>query len=80
MVGRSNDYVRTTFQVVMVHLRNLLDEMVQEEESLKTKLMRNVETYGEELLKLCKELMLPPHEVTVIIVLMFSLYFVIYFF
>ena len=77
MVGRSNHYIRTTFQVVMVHLRNLLDEMVQEEESLKTKLMRNVETYGEELLKLCKELTLPPHEVTVIIVLMFSLYFMI---
>ena len=27
-----------------------------------TKLMRNVETYGEELLKLCKELTLPPHK------------------
>ena len=59
----------------MVHLRNLLDEMVQEEESLKTKLMRNVETYGEELLKLCKELTLPPHEVSVIIVLLFSSFY-----
>ncbi len=57
----------------MVHLRNLLDEMVHEEESLKAKLMKNVETYGDELLKLCKELALPPHEVTVIISLELTL-------
>ncbi len=64
MVGFVSLTLSFHLKVVMVHLRNLLENMVEEEETLKTRLMSNVETYGEELMNLCKELALPPHEVS----------------
>ena len=51
----------------MLHVGNLLDEMVNEEESLKKRLLTNVDKYGQELLKLCEEMSLPPYEVYVYI-------------
>ena len=47
----------------MLHVGNLLDEMVSEEESLKKRLLSNVDRYGQELMKLCQELALPNFEV-----------------
>ncbi|XP_070541094.1 protein regulator of cytokinesis 1-like [Ptychodera flava] len=49
-------------EVVMHHLRALLDEMVSEEEGLRQKLLKSVESCGQELLKLCLELSLAPYE------------------
>ena len=47
----------------MVHMRNLLEEMVKEEESLKKRLLTNVQKYNEDLLRLTRELQLPTYEV-----------------
>jgi hypothetical protein len=49
---------------VMLHLRNLLDEMIQEEESLKSQIAQRIEGYGEELLALSKDLAMPEYEVS----------------
>ena len=51
------------FQVVMLHVGNLLEEMVNEEASLKKRLLANVDRYGKELMALCQELSLPIYEV-----------------
>ncbi|KAK2148040.1 hypothetical protein LSH36_519g02045 [Paralvinella palmiformis] len=48
--------------VVFVHLDNLLDEMVAEEEGLRDRLLKNIKKYGIELLRLSKELCVPPYE------------------
>ena len=64
-IGIIPEQRRERTDVVLLHMKNLLDEMVREEETLKAKLMNNVEKYGNELLKICNELQLPPHEVRV---------------
>ncbi|XP_077991919.1 protein regulator of cytokinesis 1-like isoform X2 [Glandiceps talaboti] len=46
----------------MHHLGALLDEMVSEEEDMKKKLLKSVESCSQELLKLCLELSLPQFE------------------
>ncbi|ELU02314.1 hypothetical protein CAPTEDRAFT_226476 [Capitella teleta] len=46
-------------EVVMVHLRNLLDKMVKEEEGLRSKLLSNVAKYTSELERLAEEMKLP---------------------
>ena len=50
-------------KTVMQHLDDLLKEMISEEESLKNKILHNIEKYGEELLKLSKELQVSAYEV-----------------
>ena len=62
-IGICDEQKKDRANVVVLHLRNLLDEMVKEEKILKKNLMQNVETFGKELLHLCKELALPQHEV-----------------
>jgi len=52
-------------RVVLMHLDNLLDEMVQEEDQLRTRLKQNVDKYRAEVTRLCAELDLPPYEVCV---------------
>ena len=47
----------------MLHVGNLLEEMVNEEASLKKRLLANVDRYGKELMALCQELSLPIYEV-----------------
>ncbi|CAK6961519.1 protein regulator of cytokinesis 1-like [Scomber scombrus] len=44
------------------HIKGLLDLMIAEEEELKKRLMKNIESCQEELNKLCSELQLPPFE------------------
>ncbi|XP_013400479.1 protein regulator of cytokinesis 1-like isoform X2 [Lingula anatina] len=61
-IGILDEQRRERTDVVFLHLRNLLEEMVKEEESLKTNLLRNVETYGADMLKLSKELAVQPYE------------------
>jgi len=48
---------------VQMHLGNLLDEMVREEDQLRTRLLNNVEKYRLEVTKLCSELNLAAYEV-----------------
>lgn len=48
--------------VVLLHLRNLLDEMANEEELLKSRLVENVEKFTADLSRLCKELGIPPYK------------------
>jgi len=50
-------------RVVLMHLGNLLDEMVREEDQLKTRLKQNVEKYQTEVARLCTELCLPLYQV-----------------
>lgn len=50
-------------RVVLMHLGNLLDEMVREEDQLKTRLKENVEKYQTEVTRLCTELCLSLYEV-----------------
>lgn len=63
-IGIIEDQQVARMEVVMGHVRGLLTAMVEEEEGLKEKLMKNVEQYGEEVLKLCKELHRPRHQVS----------------
>ena len=49
--------------VVLLHMRNLLEEMVSEEKELRKRLLASVETCGEEIFKLSQELAVPPYEV-----------------
>ncbi|KAK3094373.1 hypothetical protein FSP39_000913 [Pinctada imbricata] len=46
----------------MLHLRNLLDEMVTEEETLKEKFVKRIDKYSLECNKLCSELGFPSYE------------------
>jgi len=50
-------------RVVLMHLGNLLDEMVREEDQLRVRLKQNVDKYRTEVTRLCGELDLPPYEV-----------------
>lgn len=62
-IGIVHDQQNSRVEVVMHHLKGLLSSMVGEEEALKDKLLTNTEKFGNELIKLCRELHLPPHEV-----------------
>jgi len=50
-------------RVVLMHLGNLLDEMVREEDQLRSRLVQNVDKYRTEVTRLCTELNVPLHEV-----------------
>ena len=62
-IGLQEDQKEERTRSVLFHLRNLLQEMVSEEEQLKTTLQANVETCTQELEKLCQELGLPVEKV-----------------
>ena len=49
--------------VVLLHIRNLLEEMVSEEQDMRTKLLVSIEESGKELYKLSQELKMQPYEV-----------------
>jgi len=50
-------------EVVMLHLTNLLDEMVREEEAMKFRVEENINKFSTELNRLTKELFLPEYKV-----------------
>ena len=58
-IGISEEQKEERTQVVLEHLQNLLKEMVNEEEELKTTLLGNVAMCTEELIKISGELGLP---------------------
>lgn len=49
--------------VVFYHLKNLIEMMVKEEESLLSKVLKNIEVFEKDIDKLHTELFLPPYEV-----------------
>ena len=55
-IGITGNALVARRQVVMLHLTNLVEEMVREEEAMKASIMDNVEKYGKEVHWLCKEL------------------------
>ena len=48
---------------VFYHLHDLLKEMLNEEKAMQSRMLKRVDTYGEELLKLSSELNVPKFEV-----------------
>ena len=65
-IGLQEDQKEERTRSVLVHLRNLLQEMVSEEEELKATLQANVETCSQELEKLSQELGLPVQKVSIL--------------
>jgi len=61
-IGITGDQRSARVGVVKMHMGNLLDEMVKEEDILCSRLMENVEKYKTEAVQLCKELNLPQYE------------------
>lgn len=61
-IGILPEQRNTRTEVVMVHMRNLLDKMVKEEEGLRAKLLSNVKKYTSDLQRLTEELKLPTHQ------------------
>nr|XP_022335550.1 protein regulator of cytokinesis 1-like isoform X2 [Crassostrea virginica] len=49
-------------QTAMLHLQNLLEDMVQEEEALKHQITKRIEKYTQEVKSLCSELEIPQFE------------------
>lgn len=62
-IGLQEDQREERTRSVLFHLRNLLQEMVSEEEEMKATLQANVETCTQELEKLSQELGLPVEKV-----------------
>lgn len=58
MAGLENSLI-----TVVLVLQGLLDLMIAEEEELKNRLLKSIESCQEELKILCSELQLPPFEV-----------------
>lgn len=58
-IGIYGDIEKERINVVIHHVSNLLDEMVREEENLKAKLLRSIDTCSEEISAVSKELHLP---------------------
>ena len=63
-IGLEEEQKEERTKTVLFHLRNLLQQMVSEEEQLKTTLQANVETCTQELEKLSEELGLPVFKVS----------------
>ena len=62
-IGLEEDQKEARTKSVLYHLRNLLQEMVNEEEELKATIQANVETCTKELETLSQELGLPVYKV-----------------
>ena len=62
-IGLQEEQKEERTKSVLYHLRNLLQEMVNEEEELKSTLQANVETCTRELEKLSEELGIPVSKV-----------------
>ncbi|KAL3864027.1 hypothetical protein ACJMK2_005739 [Sinanodonta woodiana] len=62
VLGLCDAQRRDRTNTVLHHLRNLLDEMVNEEETLKDQIIRNIKEYTREMEALCQELAVPEFE------------------
>lgn len=73
-IGITGDQRVARKGVVLLHLRNLLDEMVNEEELLKSRLVGNIEKFTVDLSQLAKELGVPLYKVDIWISFFKNLY------
>ncbi|XP_047133005.1 protein regulator of cytokinesis 1 isoform X1 [Hydra vulgaris] len=62
-IGISEEQKDNRNKTVLDHLQQLLNEMVAEEEQLKSKMQLKVKEYQEELDQLCKDLAIPPKQI-----------------
>ena len=62
-IGIKDEQQEARSNVVLLHISNLLDEMVSEEETLKSRLLENIGKFSAKLYDLCTELKLPICEV-----------------
>lgn len=62
-VGIESEACRDREMVVFDHLKDILDDMVQEQESMLSKLLKNIEVFQEDIDKLHTELCLDPYQV-----------------
>lgn len=62
-IGIPVDQQSARQNVVLLHVTNLLEEMVTEEENLHKRLVKNIETFSTKLTKLCQEMDLPEFKV-----------------
>ena len=63
-IGKTQKDERSS--TVLRHLQSLLDDMVEEEESLERQIMDRVQTFTDELKKLTTELEVPAYHVSLI--------------
>ena len=63
-IGIHGDQRVSRCNVVLLHISNLLHEMVEEEDALFTRLATNAERLKVELVQLCEELEIPAYEVS----------------
>lgn len=61
-VGIESEACRDREMVVFDHLKDILDDMVQEQESMLSKLLKNIEVFQEDIDKLHTELCLDPYK------------------
>ncbi|MCI4382093.1 hypothetical protein PGIGA_G00259660 [Pangasianodon gigas] len=61
-IGIPEDQRMQRTEAVKMHIKNLLDMMIAEEEGLKKRLLNSIESCRKELGSLCEELQLPPFE------------------
>ena len=64
-IGLEESHRQDRRETIRQHLHNLLEEMVQEEEALRTKLMDSISSCSAELLELCEQLSVPKELVSV---------------
>lgn len=62
-VGIESEACRDREMVVFDHLKDILDDMVQEQESMLSKLLKNIEVFQEDIDNLHTELCLAPYQV-----------------
>lgn len=62
-IGICESQQKQRSDTVILHLRNLLEEMVQEEESLRSQIRHRIDKYSKELKDLCQELSCPDYQV-----------------
>ncbi|XP_050397796.1 protein regulator of cytokinesis 1 isoform X1 [Patella vulgata] len=59
VIGIADDAVKARAETVSLHLTNLLEEMVQEEDSLRQRLQDSISQYLDQVKSICQELKLP---------------------
>ncbi|XP_061679546.1 protein regulator of cytokinesis 1-like isoform X2 [Syngnathoides biaculeatus] len=61
-IGISEEQRLQRTNVVHKHIKDLLDRMIVEEEEMKTRVLKNIESWQKEISQLCSELQMPPFE------------------
>lgn len=62
-IGICESQQKQRSETVVEHLRNLLEEMVQEEEMLRSQIRTRIEKYSKEVRELCEDMSYPDYQV-----------------